>query len=63
MIQASSDFLVGEPHGKPEQPRAMVVLNVLGEELRWADGVNCETSNGILQPKVGYVGVGGGYSM
>ena len=29
----------------------MVVLNVLGEELRWADGVNCETSNGILQPK------------
>lgn len=38
-----------------------MVLNVLGEELRWADGVNCETSNGILQPKVGHVGFGGGY--
>lgn len=39
-----------------------MVLNVLGEELRWADGVNCETSNGILQPKVGHVGFGGGYA-
>ena len=40
----------GQP---PELPRAMVVLNVVGEELRWADGVSCERSNGILQPKVG----------
>ena len=30
-----------------------MVLNVVGEELRWADGVSCERSNGILQPKVG----------
>ena len=40
-------------NGQPELPRAMVVLNVVGEELRWADGVSCERSNEILQPKVG----------
>ena len=31
----------------------MVVIDVLGGELRWADGVSCESAGGAVQPKVG----------
>lgn len=35
------------------QAVAMVVISVLGDDLRWADGVSCDKEGGQVKPKVG----------